>query len=76
MSIRSCPEGDQGCQHKALLAHVRQLYRLASDLAEHTVADAWEDPAIVLAHDLMWEIGDYLYRIEQLEDIGQLPMES
>lgn len=71
MSIRSCPEGDTDCQHKALLAHVRKLYRDASVIAEHTVADAWEDPAIALAHDLLWTIGDFVYRIERLEDLGQ-----
>lgn len=74
MSIRSCPEGDVDCQHKALLAHVRRLHRDANAIAEHTVADSWEGPAIEIAHELMQVVGDFVYRIERLEDLGQQPL--
>lgn len=74
MAIRNCPEGDLRCQHEALLARVRLLHRLASELAEHTVADAWEDPAIAFAAKLHKGLTDWLLRVLALEDLGQSPL--
>lgn len=61
----------QLAQHNELLRRLHRLRREAEALAELTVADAWEDEAIVFAHWVMDELREMAYRAERLEDQGQ-----
>lgn len=74
MSIQTCREGDTHCQHRAMLAELYRLRRLAYSLAETSVADAWEDAAIVFADEVLQTILILVSRCERLEDLGQIPL--
>lgn len=71
MHIRSNLEGRSEDQHRAMLAAVRALYRQASVLAEHTVADSWDGGEIEYAHWLMDSLQACVWEVENRADQGQ-----
>lgn len=61
-------------QHNRLLRDLASMRRMAHNVAELTVADAWEDEAIEFARWVMDVMDEIYYRAERLEDQGQLPL--
>lgn len=61
-------------QHNRLLRDLAAMRRMAHNVAELTVADAWEDEAIEFARWVMDVMDEIYYRAERLEDQGQLPL--
>lgn len=74
MSGKKSLAGDRRRQHSAVLIELNRMRRAAEALAERSVADAWEDPAIEFCHYLWDWLDEVCNRAERLEDQGQLPM--
>ena len=66
--------GSRHGQHSVVCFELNRMRRKAMALAEQSVAEAWEGPAITFAHDLWAMLEEAYYQAERLEDQGQIPM--